>query len=105
MIYESAQDRYQDYEKNKKEISPFRMGEIAPYVDENLNYLVIFAGEDISKYRIDFKHINVCQPISLGMVTTSFWRELAGPMLFWGRLVICKWSYTTLYSMLNRHQS
>lgn len=44
MIYESAQDRYQDYEKNKKEISPFRMGEIAPYVDENLNYLVIFAG-------------------------------------------------------------
>ena len=32
MIYESAQDRYQDYEDNKKAVSPFRIGEIAPFV-------------------------------------------------------------------------
>lgn len=101
MIYESAQDRYQDYEKNKKEISPFRMGEIAPYVDENLNYLVIFAGEDRASYK-QYKCLSTYKPRYGDHI---LWRELVGPMLFWGRLVICKWSYTTLYSMLNRHQS
>lgn len=61
MIYESAQDRYQDYEKNKKEISSFRMGEIAPYVDENLNYLVIFAGEDRASYK-QYKCLSTYKP-------------------------------------------
>lgn len=51
MIYESAQDRYQDYEDNKKAVSPFRIGEIAPFVDENLNKLVMFSGEDRASYK------------------------------------------------------
>ena len=68
MIYESAQDRYQDYEDNKKAVSPFRIGEIAPFVDENLNKLVMFSGR-IGRV---INGTNVCQHINQIMGIRSF---------------------------------
>ena len=62
MIYDSAQDKAFDYQKqfNKEQIS-FKLGTIAPWVQEDMKPVVIFWGEEHGSYKA-YKCLSTYKP-------------------------------------------